>query len=59
MSEDDTADDLDDKAFVRSRAIVIDLMARLFPEGSMKFAHDTLPKKLIDDAVEEIARLWA
>lgn len=52
------APDLDDDKFVHSREIILRLLPKLFRDGSSKFTELAPIERLIDEVVEEIARIW-
>jgi predicted RNA-binding Zn-ribbon protein involved in translation (DUF1610 family) len=52
------AQDLDDKKFVKSREAILLLLPKIFPDGSSRFSSMEVLERLIDETVEEIARIW-
>ena len=52
------APDLPDDEFVKSREVILRLLPKLFPEKSSKWSDLEIIEHFIDEAVEEIARIW-
>lgn len=50
--------DLDDKKFVESREAILYLLPKLFRPGSSRFTDLSYVERLVDETVEEIARIW-
>lgn len=52
------APDLDDDKFVYSREAILRLLPKLFHDGSARYSTLPVLERLIDETVEEIARIW-
>lgn len=50
--------ELDDAKFVKSREVILELLLRLFPDGSSRWSRLSIVEHLIDQAVGEIAHVW-
>lgn len=50
--------DLPDKEFVKTREAILLLFARVFPAGSSKWSSLDIVEHLVDETVDEVARIW-